>query len=58
MFHPAAALRNPDWRREMAKDIQRIPEMLRELEAAKAHPGRLQRSDAEDAEEFEQLSLF
>jgi uracil-DNA glycosylase family 4 len=56
MFHPAAALRNPDWRREMAKDIQRIPEMLRELEAAKAPPP----PPEEDAEggKFEQLSLF
>jgi uracil-DNA glycosylase family 4 len=56
MFHPAAALRNPDWRREMAKDIQRIPEMLKELEAAKAPPS----PPEEDGEggKFEQLSLF
>jgi DNA polymerase len=56
MFHPAAALRNPDWRREMAKDIQRIPEMLKELEAAKAPPPPL-KDDAEGGK-FEQLSLF
>jgi uracil-DNA glycosylase len=36
MFHPAAALRNPEWRAEMAKDIRRIPEMLKALEVAKA----------------------
>ena len=36
MFHPAAALRNAEWRAEMAKDIKRIPEMLLELETAKA----------------------
>jgi DNA polymerase len=56
MFHPAAALRNPDWRREMAKDIQRIPEMLEELEAAKSPPPP-PRDDGEGGK-FEQLSLF
>jgi DNA polymerase len=56
MFHPAAALRNPDWRREMAKDIQRIPEMLEELEAAKSPPPPPQ--DDGEGGKFEQLSLF
>jgi len=28
MFHPAAALRNPQWRREFAQDIQILPNLI------------------------------
>lgn len=57
LFHPAAALRNPDWRRELAKDFQRIPVLLAELQkaaqaAAKETPG------TEEDGKYEQLSLF
>jgi DNA polymerase len=57
MFHPAAALRNPAWRQEMSKDIQRIPQLLAELAA----PGQASKPDQAGesaADDYEQLSLF
>ena len=57
MFHPAAALRNPEWRAEMAKDIQRIPEMLLELETAKA-PKAPPPDPKDQGAKPTQLSLF
>jgi uracil-DNA glycosylase len=59
MFHPAAALRNPEWREEMAKDMLRIPELLTELEAIrmpKLPPAPADEANADG--NFEQLSLF
>jgi len=59
MFHPAAALRNPEWRQEMAKDITRIPELLAELEAARTpKPPPPPVEDEETGGNFTQLSLF
>jgi DNA polymerase len=57
MFHPAAALRNPAWRQEMSKDIQRIPQLLAELNAA-AQPPEAAAPDDDAADGYEQLSLF
>ena len=51
MFHPAAALRNANWMRDMEADFVRIPELLakvRALRAAREQEGRGP----------EQLSLF
>ncbi|MCH5372409.1 MAG: uracil-DNA glycosylase [Planctomycetes bacterium] len=56
MFHPAAALRNPAWRQEMSKDIQRIPQLLAELDAAAQPPAAPQ--DDDEPEDYAQLSLF
>ncbi len=56
MFHPAAALRTPELRAEMGRDIRRIPELLAELAAARA-PKPAAPPQA-DGEQFEQLSLF
>jgi uracil-DNA glycosylase family 4 len=59
MFHPAAALRNPEWRQKMAKDITRIPELLAELEAARApKPPPPSTDEVDSGGKFEQLSLF
>lgn len=57
MFHPAAALRNPAWRQDLSKDIQRIPALLAELDAMRAaEPAGP--PDEEIGGKFEQLSLF
>ena len=57
MFHPAAALRNPAWRKEMSTDMRRIPTLLAELDAS-----QVQREpppdEADGGDKFEQLSLF
>jgi uracil-DNA glycosylase len=56
MFHPAAALRNPAWRREMSADMGRIPALLAEIDAARAQ--REPQPEDESGGNFEQLSLF
>jgi DNA polymerase len=56
MFHPAAALRNPAWRKAMSEDMARIPALLAELEAARAQ--REPQLKEESGDNFEQLSLF
>ncbi len=58
MFHPAAALRNPAWRQEMSKDIQRIPQLLAELDAAAQPPAAAAPPDDDQPEGYAQLSLF
>jgi len=57
MFHPAAALRNQEWRQEMAQDIRRIPDLLAELEEAKKPKVQPPASEDEGGK-FQQLSLF
>ena len=51
MFHPAAALRNPNWMRDMLEDFSHIPGLLAQIrserEALNQHP-----------DDFEQLNLF
>jgi len=51
MFHPAAALRNPNWMRDMEADFAQIPELLAAVRAQRA---------ARDQNDTgpEQLSLF
>jgi uracil-DNA glycosylase len=59
MFHPAAALRNPEWRQEMTKDMARIAELLAELAAARTpKPPPASTNEADSGGKFEQLSLF
>ena len=54
LFHPAAVLRNPDWRQAMSQDIARIPSLLAQLDSERTPP-----PPAEEPEtQFEQLSLF
>jgi uracil-DNA glycosylase family 4 len=36
LFHPAAALRRPDWREAMAQDFKRIPELLAAIDESRA----------------------
>jgi DNA polymerase len=59
MFHPAAALRNPAWRTEMEKDIQRIPELLASLASAPRPSESEPPARTDDGPRGpEQLSLF
>ncbi len=52
MWHPAAALRNPTWSKELAEDFKKIPQYLKQV----------QRQDDPDddpgGEQAQQLSLF
>jgi len=51
MFHPAAALRNPNWMRDMIADFARIPDLLDQMRAQRA-------ARAQDDGDPEQLTLF
>ena len=51
MFHPAAALRNPNWMQDMEADFAQIPALLEEVRASRA-------ARAQDDEGPQQLSLF
>ncbi len=57
LFHPAAALRNPEWRQQMVGDFALIPQLLAELDAAKA-PKQPEPAQDEEDENYTQLSLF
>lgn len=52
LFHPAAALRRPEWREASEKDIQQIPKLLAELDRAK------EQKDKDEGGKPEQLNLF
>jgi DNA polymerase len=49
MFHPAAALHQPKLRRTVEQDMQKIPELLAEIDQMK---------NEEKPDEIQQLSLF
>ena len=51
MFHPAAALRNPNWMQDMEADFAQIPQLLARVRA-------LRLARAQDEAGPEQLSLF
>ena len=51
MFHPAAALRNPNWMRDMEDDFVQIPELLARIRAQRA-------AQEQAGKDPEQLSLF
>ena len=51
MFHPAAALRNPNWMQDMEADFARIPALLEDVRAQRAARDRADEGP-------EQLSLF
>ena len=53
LFHPAAALRRPDWRELMVQDFRRLPELLAELDKK-----RSQTAQGRKGEDAEQLTLF
>ena len=62
MFHPAAALRNPEWRSAMTQDIALIPRLLAEL-AEQSAPAPVktladQQPPTRCDDEFQQLTLF
>jgi DNA polymerase len=57
LFHPAAALRRPEWQTAMEEDVQKIPVLLAELEKARARDAG-KKSAADEGDDFEQLSLF
>lgn len=51
MYHPAAALHQPKWRRVIEEDFRRIPQLLREIE-------RLVEEEPSAPTRAEQLGLF
>ena len=57
LFHPAAVLRNPDWRQAMVADFALIPQLLAELDAEKA-PKPPEPPQDDEGESYSQLSLF
>ena len=40
MFHPAAALRNPQWREDFARDLTKLPPLIQRAQAANAAVAR------------------
>jgi len=52
MFHPAAALRNPQWMQAMEADFDKIPQILQPLRQKRAQQNQAGPDDVE------QLSLF
>ncbi len=52
MFHPAAALRNPQWMQAMESDFDKIPPLLSELRRKR------QEQQRRGPDDVEQLSLF
>jgi uracil-DNA glycosylase family 4 len=40
MFHPAAALRNPQWRADFERDMQKLPPLIQRAQAADAAAAR------------------
>lgn len=61
LFHPAAALRAPELRRDMEADIRRLPEVLAEVKARRASsqaPASADTLDAPPPGPPKQLSLF
>lgn len=59
MFHPAAALRNPQWMEEMKRDFARLAPMVAELARQRAERATPAQTPADPpADDYEQLSLF
>lgn len=59
MFHPAAALRNPQWMVEMKQDFARLAPLVAELAKQRAeHAEALQDPTAPSADDYQQLSMF
>ncbi|MFZ2360474.1 MAG: uracil-DNA glycosylase [Anaerolineae bacterium] len=53
MFHPAAALRNPQWMTAIRADFAQLAPLVAEL-----YPDRSGQADHEETDEAQQLSLF
>ena len=53
MFHPAAALRNPQWMAAIKQDFAQLAPLVAELYA-----GRSREANHEESDEVQQLSLF
>lgn len=60
MFHPAAALRNPQWMTEIRTDFARLPALLDKMRAINttAAPSVAPQPAAPPPDDFDQLSLF
>lgn len=58
MFHPAAALRNPQWMSEIRNDFAKLPALLDKLRNAAPAPIVVQEPATPPPDDFEQLSLF
>jgi DNA polymerase len=53
MFHPAAALRNPQWMAAIRQDFAQLAPLVADL-----YPGRAGEEARSEADEAQQLSLF
>ena len=59
MFHPAAALRNPQWMEEMKKDFAQLAPLVAELAKQRAeHAEALQDPTGPPVDDYQQLSMF
>lgn len=61
MFHPAAALRNPQWMTDIRNDFAQLPALLEKMRGQTAPPApsiAQQPAAAPPPDDFEQLSLF
>ena len=59
MFHPAAALRNPQWMVEMKEDFAQLAPLVAELVKQRAeHAEALQDPTDPSADDYQQLSMF
>ena len=59
MFHPAAALRNPQWMVEMKQDFAQLAPLVAELVHQKAeHAEALQDPTDPSGDDYQQLSMF
>ncbi len=58
LFHPAAALRRPEWRTAIEEDIQQIPKLLDEIDKSRRPASPDEKKDNDPGDNFEQLSLF
>lgn len=58
LYHPAAALRNPNLRHDMEDDIRRIPEILAEVKRRRENGDDAPADDPGEEQPPQQLSLF
>ena len=59
MFHPAAALRNPQWMVDMKPDFAQLVPLVAELAKHRAeHAEALQDPTDASADDYQQISIF
>ena len=59
MFHPAAALRNPQWMQEMKKDFARLTPLVAELAKQRAERTEAPPDPTDSpVDDYQQLNMF